>query len=397
MKKTPNELYHTTAVYRGKSYVTRECITGKLSFFVKGGQTVARDATIAVLTPSTEAAFLATNDASSTVAAVFIGERPSDALCTYAGKHELPLLILGKLSPEHNGKIAILDSRTATLFVDPDLETLERYARHLRLSADYRLLTLSPTLCACHCAVPLTKACPSALFANGRMLPATDNERISATEDEEALFEALRDLAENAVGVPMLLPIRVYELQTEQGISSLQTRLRALLRAAVYGSFSLLFEGLYSAEAAKTAFAILDRVICELAAEGREHDRQLPRGIAVESLLLLHEMESCPPLDYVCLDWDRLLRTALPPFAGKTPPIEAKHAFLQMLNGYTQRIQAPICARTVHAPMIHGWRCEDTVASGICTLFVPEAHLGAWCEWRDNCDEKGKASPAEKN
>ena len=116
----------------------------------------------------TEGDYLASDDA-FTVAAIFIGEHPSDALCAHAGAKELPLLILAKLNPEQDGKIAILDSRNATLFVDPDLDTLERYARHLRLSTDHGMLSLLSALCTCHCAVPMKIGAPSSLFSNAKM------------------------------------------------------------------------------------------------------------------------------------------------------------------------------------------------------------------------------------
>ncbi len=379
MKKAQNDLYHIPAVYRGKSYVTRECITGKLAFWAKDGHAAHPHATIAVLTPETEAKYLASGDDASTVAAVFIGEHPSEALCAHACAKELPLLILGKLSAAHDGRIAILDTRNATLFVDPDLETLERYARHLRLSTDPRLLSLLPSLYTCHCAVPILEKSTSSLFERGKMLMTDGNDRLLAIQTEEELFDRLRELAETAVGVPLIVGVRVYDLHSERALASLQSRLRALLRAAVYGSFSLLFEGLYCAEQVKQTFSLLNRICGELSDEGREYDRHLPRGIAVESFLLLQNLGDCPHFDYLCLNGDRLWQSAIAPYTNKGIPIEVENAFGAMLKNYTHSVGTPICLRSDHAPEACPWY-STAAAINAHALFVPEKHLAEWCE-----------------
>lgn len=371
--KKENDCYHTPAVYRGKSYVTRECISGKLAFWNQNKRSDRAEATIAVLTSATEGDYLASDDA-FTVAAIFIGEHPSDALCAHAGAKELPLLILAKLNPEQDGKIAILDSRNATLFVDPDLDTLERYARHLRLSTDHGMLSLLSALCTCHCAVPMKTGAPSSLFSNAKM-PSTDN----STRTEDEAFDRLRELAETAVGTPLILCVRIYDLHSERARAALKIRLRALLRAAVYGSFSLLWEGLYCAEQAKQALALCDEVCTELAKEGREHTPHLPRGIAIESFLLLHELSACPPVDYLCLNGDRLWQSALPPGQNKNAPPEIARAFAAMLQKHTCDLSMPICLKTDHTPESCAWY-QATEPIRAHTLFVPEKHLAAWYE-----------------
>lgn len=372
--KKENDLYHTPAIYRGKSYVTRECITGKLSFWTAKKHAPQIDATIAVLSSATESAYLASGDDASTVAAVFIGDHPSESLCAYACVRELPLLILSHLDPIHDGKITILDSRNATLFVDPDLDTLERYARHLRLSTDHGLLSLLSALCTCHCAVPIQKNAPSSLFSNAKMLVTDSNTR---TEDE--WFERLRELAETAVGTPLILCIRIYDLHSERVRSALQARLRALLRAAVYGSFSLLLEGLCCAEQAKQTVSLCDAVSEELAKEGREHDPHLPRGIAVESFLLLHELSACPSFDYLCLNGDRLWQSALTPCQSKNAPPEITRAFADMLRNHTHALTAPIFLKTDLPPASCQW-VPAIKALDSHTLFVPEKHVAEWYE-----------------
>lgn len=378
--KREYELYTTPAVYRGKSYVTRECLTGRLCFPSSSTPLCAQGgAQIAVLDEESARHFLASDDAPSASAVIFIGEHPPQALCTFAVLHALPLLILARLSPAHDGKIALLDSRTATLFVDPDLDTLARYARHLRGASDGVWHALSPILCAAHRALPLA----TSLFpAQTHLLTPVAGETLWTAESEDEIFEALRALAEESVGTPLILPIGTYGLhEAGEGFSPFEARLCAMLRAAVYGRFTLLFEGLCCAEDVRAAFAALDHAAASLAEKRREFVRPRACGLAVESLLLLHELDACPPVSFLCLDWDRLLRTALPPYAGKLPPREAKVAFLHMIEKLLHPLQVPICARTVHAPATHVWTPADATRCEIDTFFVPAEHLSLWQEW----------------
>ena len=213
MKKQEKTPYHTTTIYRGKSYVTRECITGRLFFWNRHRAWSTKEGPIIVLLDEkSERAYLTAGDDLATVAIVFIGNTPSDALCSYACQKELPMLILNKLAAEHDAKIAILDSRTATLFVDPDLDTLSRYARHLRFGID---ATLSPMLSPRFEAIPLSEHLPAALH-RAKMLSPTEHAQLSLPQHEDALFEALRTLGEESREYPLLFPVRVYNLQSEE-------------------------------------------------------------------------------------------------------------------------------------------------------------------------------------
>lgn len=378
MKNIHHPLYHTTAVYRGKSYVTCECVTGKL-FFLRTSENekntaLPHGAVIAVITSYTETTYMTADDSAfSAVAAIFVGERPSEALCTYVSHQGIPFLILGRLSEEHNERVAILDSRTGTLFVDPDLDTLTRYARALRLPHG---LSFSPILLSCSRAMPLIPS-PHALFCQATLLSADTLAR-TAEAEEESLFEALCELAEERIGASWILPLRVYDLHAKGRAEWLRERLRALLRAGVFAPFSLLFEGLFCADEVRRVLQIWEEVCQELAAEGREYDRHLPIGIAIESLLLLHELRCCPHVDYACLDWDRLLRSTLPPFAGKAPAIENQAAFCALLNEYTATLSLPLCARTVHLPITEEWPIERMPDLGIQALFVPTEDVSTW-------------------
>ncbi len=378
MKNETNNRYLTPTVYRGKSYVTKESILGKLSFLAKdGNHRNVCDAAIAVLSPDTEAAYLSECDVTvSTVAVIFVGAQPSDALCRYAEIHELPLLILGKLSPTHDGRIALLDSRTATLYVDPDLEILTRYARQLRVCTEASLL--SPHLLPHLDALPLT-ASTSAPFQNSKLLSYAENGPLSLAYGEDALFDTLCSLGEEVMGTTLILPVPICHLHTNE--RALRTRLRALLRAGACGSFCLLFEGVFCAEDVKSVFSVLEKARTELKNEDFEYRADLPYGVCVESPLLLHELADCPPMDFLFLDLDRLRSAVFPPLASM--PLSAKHkaSFLSLLRHVPKDFSAPIGAQTVHPPVMHAWKTSDAHACGIKAFFIPPEHRHLWQAW----------------
>lgn len=61
-----------------------------------------------------------------------------------------------------------------------------------------------------------------------------------------------------------------------------KTQLRAILRAAAYGSARILFPMISCVEEVREARALLTEVIAELAREGRPHDPNIPVGIMIE-------------------------------------------------------------------------------------------------------------------
>ena len=152
-----------------------------------------------------------------------------------------------------------------------------------------------------------------------------------------------------------------------------------MLRAAACGSFSLLFEGLGHADAAKEAVELLDSVKKELREEGLDYCADIPHGINVETLLLLRELGACPGVDFLCLDFDRLLSSVLPTYASQTPSQKLKEHFFALLREDLKQISAPICARTVHSP--HMWKKADAHACRMQAFFVPSEQISLWKEW----------------
>ena len=116
---------------------------------------------------------------------------------------------------------------------------------------------------------------------------------------EESLFEAYRDTAELAFGVPITV-IAEYD-------SFFAERIRAILRAAVYGRFSLLVRGILCETDLKNALSEINRVFCELETDGREFNGYIRRGICIDSPMMLRQTLSADGIDLFVIDAERLL------------------------------------------------------------------------------------------
>ena len=124
--------------------------------------------------------------------------------------------------------------------------------------------------------------------------------------NEDALYEFYCNIAERASGRGITVIItRERHCYAEE---RLQLALRALLRASVYGRFSLLFRGILTDGDMRSAMSCLHRAFCELESDGREFNGYIPRGFTVDTPLLLCSPISVSGTDTVCLDADRLAR-----------------------------------------------------------------------------------------
>ena len=116
---------------------------------------------------------------------------------------------------------------------------------------------------------------------------------------EEALFEAYRDVAERAFGVPITV-IAEYDVFFAE-------RIRAILRGAVYGHFSLLIRGILCETDLKNALLEINRVFCELETDGREFNGYIQRGLCIDSPMLLRQNVSTEGIDLCVIDAERLI------------------------------------------------------------------------------------------
>ena len=119
-------------------------------------------------------------------------------------------------------------------------------------------------------------------------------------EYEESLYELYRDIAESAPGLGITVSV-----DTDRRLAA---RLRALMRASVYGRFSLLFRGILSPNELQDSLREYSKAFCELEADGREFNGYISRGICVDTPSLLLRIPACDCIDFCAFDIDRLFR-----------------------------------------------------------------------------------------
>ena len=124
--------------------------------------------------------------------------------------------------------------------------------------------------------------------------------------EEDALYEFYCNIADRAAG--RTITVIITRERHLYGEERLQLALRALLRASVYGRFSLLFRGILTDEDINGAMRCLHRAFCELESEGREFNGYIPRGWVIDTPLLLCSPIHISGADTVCLDVERLSR-----------------------------------------------------------------------------------------
>jgi hypothetical protein len=196
-----------------------------------------------------------------------------------------PALRISCLDPSFEGRVAILDSLTGTLFVCPDLETLGRYAAARGEVAEI---------------------CRPLWYRRGRTDGRVDDGadgwlwQEGDEEDEERLFARYRALAEAHPDLPQTVCVSFGDSLR------LYRQIRAVYRGAVFGSFSLLFSGISTYGEWTACRRLCHEAFCDLESEGREFNGYLPRGFLLDrGLSLLESWEEGGP-DFVCVDAEAL-------------------------------------------------------------------------------------------
>lgn len=217
----------------------------------------------------------------------------SPELLNFLIASRLPYLIIKEeLSHEIMGRVALLDAGRDILIVDPDIDTLNRYAAANRISQES--------------ALELASECGENRVgftlkndARGGVLVRADR-TVSSAE----LFDALLDIAEECCGAPVSFGLDLSHIRSCN--ESFCERAEALFRAAVYGNFSIQLEGYRGELDLSCAYSLLHRVFCSLEQEGREFNGYLPRGILVSSPVWLMQPIPLGKADFICFDFDRL-------------------------------------------------------------------------------------------
>lgn len=240
----------------------------------------------------------------NTVGMIQIGDLPLE--CQERTSFSCPVLTLSQLPNHCKGKIALLDPKLATLFVSPDLKTVNHYTRRLarmpfadsqkqlwlpngkriRLGLYWQDLSASP----------LSEA-DGFIMDPYPLSPPSD-------ESEERLYEWLRDIAEHSTGLPLCLILEAgrHAVKTE----NFSAQIRGLFRAAVYGNFSCLLRGLLTEDDIHQTMQQIHKIFCALESEGREFNGYIPKGIFIHSPLLLISELSFDGIDFLCFDANKL-------------------------------------------------------------------------------------------
>ena len=123
---------HGSAVYKGTVTGAMECVTGRLFFPSKSERLDTFLHCSRILAGDEKELCAVFNNNSydrDIVGAVLISSSSNISELSKSEAISLPILKIPHLPERHNGKIAILDPENACVFVDPDLDAIERYSR----------------------------------------------------------------------------------------------------------------------------------------------------------------------------------------------------------------------------------------------------------------------------
>ena len=219
-----------------------------------------------------------------------------------------------------DGKMAIIDGFTGTVYIDPDAETLAKMKEKKDAEED-RIKKLEAVRGAASETRDGRKVKIFANIGNPGNIPqvlANDAEGIglfrseflylenSDYPTEEQQFEAYKKTAEALAGKTVVIrtldigadkKVDYFNLDAEEnpamGMRAIRicltrpdlfrTQLRALLRASAFGKIAIMFPMIISLEEIKKSKAILDEVRRELDGEGIAYDKDMEVGIMVET------------------------------------------------------------------------------------------------------------------
>lgn len=231
----------------------------------------------------------------------------------------IPALIGVEISEKWNGKMAVVDGRDGTLYVDPDMETLERFmgekkkeeeAKELLQqlkgqpdeTTDGHPIKLYANIgsVADVAAVLANDAAGIGLFRSEFLYLEKDN---YPTEEEQ--FQVYKTVAQNMAGKKVVIrtldigadkQVDYFNMEHEENpamgyrairicldrVEIFKTQLRALYRASAYGTISIMFPMIISVKEVQDIKQIVEEVKAELTADGIEFG-EVELGIMIET------------------------------------------------------------------------------------------------------------------
>lgn len=235
---------------------------------------------------------------------------------------EIPAVVgtVGLLDAAKSGDTVIVDGNKGVVYLNPDEETLQQYAKmreeYLLYVQELKELKDLPAETkdkarrvelAANIGTP--KDCAGALANGAEGIGLYRTEFLymdrSALPSEDEQFEAYKAVAEEMAGKPVI--IRTLDIGGDKKLSYLdmpeemnpflgwrairlcldrqeilRTQLRAIMRASAYGKLRIMYPMISNATEIRKANAILAQVKAELDQEGIPYDHELQVGIMIE-------------------------------------------------------------------------------------------------------------------
>lgn len=270
---------------------------------------------------------------------------PEDMLC------KLPVFRLSEQQNETEllleDKIAILDCQRQKLCVDPDIDVIKSYFE--RIAA----LPESKTAWLCTDSHTVVDGC--------------DGIVVRVDGDEESVYDFLCDIADRNTGVRIVA-------QTEYDSGVLE-RIRGVLRAAVWGRISLLCRA-NTPEETESFFSLTHTAFCALESEGREFNGFIPKGLRIDTPIMLLS----PPnryADIFVMDCNALLRrfTATENIDGAAKDV---FSYISRFVRQATDVKTALCVQGAVAPYAVGYFKDTRQLSEIYTDRATARTLDRW-------------------
>jgi phosphotransferase system enzyme I (PtsI) len=233
----------------------------------------------------------------------------------------IPAIIsTGEISAEYNGRLAILDGYSGTLYIDPDDDKIKDFKQRKKLEDEHITLlntlkgkpneTKSGKKINIYANIGHPRDLASAIVndANGIGLFRSEflylEKTYAPSEDEQ--FVKYKEIAEGMGGKPVI--IRTLDIGADKKISYFnlpqeenpalgyrairicltdtnvfKTQLRAILRASAFGNIAVMFPMIISQNEVSKAKSILGECMQELEKEGIPFNKKIEVGIMIET------------------------------------------------------------------------------------------------------------------
>lgn len=269
-------------------------VIGRLVFFSSPSKLPLRDAFFAVVSAENEHLL---PDSPNLLGVIRITDERSK---TKISKRRCPVLTLNTLPYSNHGKIALLDICCKTLYVSPDIATVNRFNGRTPTgeSSSFQARSIEKNGKQIKLHTTISDISSLSEWAVGALV---DSSKIPSESSalEDTLYELYRDIAEGHATMPITISANVG--------SHFAERIRAIYRSAVWGDISLLLRGVLCPTDAKTALDRAHRAFCDLQAEGREFNGYIKKGLCIDTPYLLQSISDSRGIDFLVFDAERIV------------------------------------------------------------------------------------------